>query len=200
MKKSSPIVISVIIMVLCCFCCCSSSMSTGIMGVRTARNLGGREMVEYKPAKENAAHSSTSAREHQRETARASNVQPKPLSTKPMKVQLYQTYDCSGEPTDSLVYLRGGVPMDSEYTIDKRGKDIDHFACCLKMENAKVNATYTLGQGSEKSENTLNIKDTHKVILTEGGRVPNGVRVADWRINGRDICSQNVHLKASPLK
>ena len=197
MKKSSPIVISVIIMVLCCFCCCSSSMSTGIMGVRTARNLGGRERVEYKPAKENAAHASTPAREHQRGTARGSNVQPKPLSTKPFKVQLYKTRNCSGEPTDSNEWRRG-IPMDTELTIDKRGQGEKNFACCMKMENADVHATYTLGRGSEKSEHTLNIKDTNKVILMEGGKVPPGV--FNMHINGPVQCAQNVHLKASPLK
>ena len=123
---------------------------------------------------------------------------PVPLSTKPMKVDLYQTYDCSGSPTDSTTLNE--IPLDTAWTLDKRGRGEDHFACCMKMENAKVNATYTTGYGSEKSEHTINIKDVDKVILTEGGRVPTGVRFADWRINGPDRCAQNLHIKAHPLK
>lgn len=123
---------------------------------------------------------------------------PVPLSTKPMKVHLYQTYDCSGPPTDSVTLNE--IPFDTAWTLDKRGKGEEHFACCMKMENAKVNATYTTGYGNEKSEHTINIKDMDKVILTEGGRVPTGVRFADWQINGPDRCAQNLHIKAHPLK
>jgi len=173
-------------------------MSTGIMGVRTARNLGGRERVEYKPAIPQEVKETKRENDDGRRTQAGTNA-PKPLSTKPFKVQLYKTRDCSGEPTDSLVYLRGGFPMDgTKFTIDKRGQGEKNFACCMKMENADVHATYTLGLESEKSEHTLNIKDTNKVILMEGGKVPPGV--FNMHINGPVQCAQNVHLKASPLK
>ena len=126
--------------------------------------------------------------------------EPVPLSTKPMKVQLYQTYDCSGSPTDSSVLKE--VPLDgTKITIDKRGQGDENFACCMKMENADVHATFTLGSGDEKSENSINIKDgNNKIILTESRGVPTGVRVADWRINGRGRCAQDLHIKASPNK
>ena len=127
----------------------------------------------------------------------ADGDEPVPLSTKPMKVQLYKTRDCSGEPTDSSVLKE--VPLDgTKVTIDKRGQGDENFACCMKMENADVNATYTLGQGSEKSEHTINIKDLDKVILMEGGKVPSGL--FGTRIDGSAQCAQDLHLKASPIK
>jgi hypothetical protein len=121
---------------------------------------------------------------------------PVPLSTKPMKVHLYKTRDCSGEPTDSTTLNK--IPLDTVWTLDKRGRGEEHFACCMKMENADVNATYTLGQGSEKSEHTINIKDVDKVILMEGGKVPSGL--FGTRIDGSAQCAQNLHIKAHPLK
>ena len=127
----------------------------------------------------------------------ADGDEPVPLSTKPMKVQLYKTRDCSGEPTDSSVLKE--VPLDgTKVTIDKRGQGDENFACCMKMENADVHATYTLGFGDEKSEHTLNIKDSDKVILMEGGKVPPGV--FNMHINGPIQCAQDLHLKASPIK
>ena len=127
----------------------------------------------------------------------ADGDEPVPLSTKPMKVQLYKTRDCSGEPTDSSVLKE--VPLDgTKVTIDKRGQGEKNFACCMKMENADVHATYTLGFGDEKSEHTLNIKDSDKVILMEGGKVPPGV--FNMHINGPIQCAQDLHLNASPIK
>jgi len=127
----------------------------------------------------------------------ADGDEPVPLSTKPMKVQLYKTRDCSGEPTDSSVLKE--VPLDgTKVTIDKRGQGDENFACCMKMENADVHATYTLGFGDEKSENTLNIKDLDKVILMEGGKVPSGL--FGTRIDGSSQCAHNLHIKASPIK
>ena len=127
----------------------------------------------------------------------ADGDEPVPLSTKPMKVQLYKTRDCSGEPTDSSVLKE--VPLDgTKVTIDKRGQGDENFACCMKMENADVRATYTLGRGDEKSEHTINIKDLDKVILMEGGKVPPGV--FNMHINGPIQCAQDLHLKASPVK
>jgi hypothetical protein len=123
--------------------------------------------------------------------------EPVPLSTKPMKVHLYKTRDCSGEPTDSSVLKK--VPLDgTKITIDKRGQGEKNFACCMKMENADVHATYTLGFGDEKSEHSMNIKDVDKVILMEGGKVPPGV--FNMHINGPIQCAQDLHLKASPIK
>ena len=121
---------------------------------------------------------------------------PVPLSTKPMKVHLYKTRDCSGEPTDSTTLNK--IPFDTAWTLDKRGRGEEHFACCMKMENADVNATYTLGFGDEKSEHTINIKDLDKVILMEGGKVPPGV--FNMHINGPLQCAQDLHIKASPIK
>ena len=128
----------------------------------------------------------------------ADGDEPVPLSTKPMKVQLYKTRDCSGEPTDSLDINE--IPLDgTKITIDKRGKGEKNFACCMKMENADVHATYTLGFGDEKSEHTLNIKDgNNKIILMEGHKVPPGV--FNMHINGPIQCAQDLHLKASPNK
>ena len=123
--------------------------------------------------------------------------EPVPLSTKPMKVQLYKTRDCSGEPTDSSVLKE--VPLDgTKVTIDKRGQGEKNFACCMKMENADVHATYTLGFGDEKSEHSMNIKDLDKVILMEGHKVPPGV--FNMHINGPIQCAQDLHIKASPIK
>ena len=128
----------------------------------------------------------------------ADGDEPVPLSTKPMKVQLYKTRDCSGEPTDSSVLKE--VPLDgTKVTIDKRGQGDENFACCMKMENVDVHATYTLGFGDEKSEHTLNIKDgNNKIILMEGHKVPPGV--FNMHINGPIQCAQDLHLKASPNK
>tara|TARA_B100001559_G_C16502750_1_gene624215 strand:- start:77 stop:715 length:639 start_codon:yes stop_codon:yes gene_type:complete len=127
----------------------------------------------------------------------ADGDEPVPLSTKPLKVQLYKTRDCSGEPTDSSVLKE--VPLDgTKVTIDKRGQGDENFACCMKMENADVHATYTLGFGDEKSEHSMNIKDASKVILMEGGKVPPGV--FNMHINGPIQCAQDLHIKASPIK
>ena len=128
----------------------------------------------------------------------ADGDEPVPLSTKPMKVQLYKTRDCSGEPTDSSVLKE--VPLDgTKVTIDKRGQGDENFACCMKMENANVHATYTLGFGDEKSEHSMNIKDgNNKIILMEGHKVPPGV--FNMHINGPIQCAQDLHLKASPIK
>jgi hypothetical protein len=122
---------------------------------------------------------------------------------KPMKVLVYQKRDCSGDPINALQLNQPtdknpGVPLDTVWTVDRRGQDEGNFACCMKTENADVHATYTLGLGSEKSEHTINIKDPGKVILMEGGKVPPGV--FNLHINGPVRCAQNLHLKASPIE
>jgi len=194
MKKTSPIAIIGIIVVLCCFCCCASSMSTGIIGARSA--LGVASSTEYKDP--------VSGKDLKKMTAPAQPAaDSKPRSMKPMKVQLYKTRDCSGDPINALQLdqptdKNPGVPLDTVWTVDKRGKGKEDFACCMKTENADVNATYTLGLDSEKSEHTINIKHPGKLILMEGHKVPPGV--FNMHINGPIQCAQNLHLKASPIE
>jgi len=190
-KKSNNIKMIIGLCVLvCCICCVLI-----IFGKRSRSSTKGADII----FKDMNVETTTSTPGTESSTsASTGGDDPKPISAKPMKVQLYQTYDCSGPPVDELAM--SAVPLDTEGTFDKRGKDEEHFACCMKMENAKVNATYTIGLGNEKSEHTINIKDVDKVILTEDGRVPTGVRVADWRINGRVRCAQNLHIKAHPHK
>ena len=185
MKKTSPIAIIGIIVVLCCFCCCASSMSTGIMGVSSA--LG----VASSTPDKSAAERSVRIYDHSAKETRSGGpaqpaADPKPINTKPTKVQLYKTRDCSGESVAGLEIARDSAPLDFVWTVDKRGKGKEDFACCMKTENADVHATYTLGLGSEKSEHTINIKDPGKVILMEGHKVPPGV--FNMHINGPIQC------------
>ena len=189
MKKTSPIAIIGIIVVLCCFCCCASSMSTGIIGVRSALGVASS-------ASDKAVVLERKIERHPTAPAQPA-ADPKPINTKPTKVQLYKTLDCSGASEASLEIARDSAPLDFVWTLDKRGKGEEDFACCMKTENADVHATYTLGLDSEKSEHTINIKDPGKVILMEGGKVPPGpAHVAGGPIQ----CAQNLHLKASPIK
>ncbi len=190
MKKTSPIAIIGIIVVLCCFCCCASSMSTGIIGARSALGVASS-------ASDKAAILETKIERHPTAPAQPA-ADPKPINTKPTKVQLYKTRDCSGESVAGLEIARDSAPLDFVWTVDKRGKGKEDFACCMKTENADVNATYTLGLDSEKSEHTINIKHPGKFILMEGHKVPPGV--FNMHINGPIQCAQNLHLKASPIE
>ena len=183
-KKSNNVAIIIGVTVLvCCVCCVfiifrgrsrSSTKSADII-VKDMEV----ETITSTPSTESSTRTSTGGDD------------PKPLSTKPMKVQLYKTYDCSGEPIDAVSL--NSVPLETEVKIDKRDKGNEYFACCMKTENADVHATYTTG-GSEKEEHTLNIKDgNNKIILTKDHK-PLGA--SDKQVQ----CAQNLYIGASPLK
>lgn len=183
-KKSNNIAIIIGVTVLvCCVCCVfiifrrrSRSSTKGADIIVKDMEV---ETITSTPSTESSTRTSTGGDD------------PKPLSTKPMKVQLYKTYDCSGEPIDAVSL--NSVPLETEVKIDKRDKGDEYFACCMKTENADVHATYTTG-GSEKEEHTLNIKDgNNKIILTKDHKPP-GVS------NEQVQCAQNLYIKASPLK
>ena len=90
-KKSNNVAIIIGVTVLvCCVCCVfiifrgrsrSSTKSADII-VKDMEV----ETITSPPSTESSTRTSTGGDD------------PKPLSTKPMKVQLYKTYDCSGEP------------------------------------------------------------------------------------------------------
>ena len=183
-KKSNNIAIIIgVIVLVCCVCCVfiifrgrsrSSTKSADII-VKDMEV----ETITSTPSTDSSTSTSTGGDD------------PKPLSTKPMKVQLYKTYDCSGEPIDAVSL--NSVPLETEVKIDKRDKGDEYFACCMKTENAGVHATYTTG-GSEKEEHTLNIEDgNNKIILTKDHKPPD---VSNEQVQ----CAQNLYIKTSPLK
>lgn len=164
-KKSNNIAMIIGVTVLvCCVCCVfiifrARSRSSSTKGADIIVKDMEVETITSTPSTESSTRTSTGGDD------------PKPLSTKPMKVQLYKTYDCSGEPIDAVSL--NSVPLETEVKIDKRDKGDEYFACCMKTENADVHATYTTGRGDEKSEHTLNLKDSVKIILTKDHRPPN---------------------------
>ena len=72
-------------------------------------------------------------------------------STKPMKVQLYKTYDCSGEPIDAV--SPNSVPLETEVKITNETRVMN----ILRVEwNGKCRCTYDVYHGPwwRKSEHT----------------------------------------------
>ena len=119
---------------------------------------------------------------------------PESISTKPMVVQLYKTPDCSGEPTDAMTINQLGMPLDTEFTIDKRGQGERNYTCCMKMENADVRGTYKL----DSEEETIHIQNADEFSFMKDNDNDNVVSFGSFGNHAK--CARDVHIKVSPYK
>ena len=112
-----------------------------------------------------------------------------------MKVSVYKTRDCSGEATDEVVMIK--APLNMASTIDKRGQGDQNLSCCIKMENADVQGTYTFGFGGDE-EHTIDAQDEDKIVLVADNDNDSAVQ---WgSISNPARCAKDLHIKVSPVK